>query len=467
MDYEIAIIGAGTGGYVAAIKAAQLGKKVALVEKRDLGGVCLNKGCIPTKTLIKSAEKWQEVTHSSDFGIFVSESVYDWEKIRGRKDDIIHQLRSGIEKLLQANKITVLNGEATLLDKNSIRVQPDNPDGVQTITAEKIILATGSSPAKPPIPGIKTLGVITSDELLQLDEVPSSLLIVGAGVIGLEFACIYASFGCQVTVVEMTPTILPPSDQDMQRRLGPILRKNFITVKTNAAVKEIKHGLDGLSVLVESRGQTETLEAEKVLIATGRVPNLDKVALDKLGVAYTRKGITVNAKMETSIPGIYAVGDVTGMSMLAHSAAAMGVTAAQNACGQTAAMDYQAIPSCIFTSPEIAEVGLTEQECKVQGLKVAISKFNFAGNGKAVTMGETDGLVKLIADAESHKILGCHIMGPHASDLIMEATLAVQLGLKAEDLTRTIHPHPTLSEAVHEAALGLFGSMLHQVTLKR
>jgi dihydrolipoamide dehydrogenase len=467
MDYDVAIIGAGTGGYVAAIKAAQMGKKVAIIEKRDLGGVCLNRGCIPTKTLLKSAEKWQEVTHCSDFGIFVSEAAYDWEKIKNRKDDVIHQLRSGIEKLLDANKVTMLVGEATIKDAHNIHIQPDNPDGFMDISAENIIIATGSSPAKPPIPGIKTLGVITSDDLLKLDEVPQSLLIVGAGVIGLEFAGIYAGFGCQVTVVEMTPSILPPSDIDMQRRMNVALRKQFITVKTNAAVKEIKTGVEGLNVSVESRGKTEVLTAEKVLIATGRTPNINQDELNKLGVAFTRKGITVNEKMETSVPGIYAIGDVTGMSMLAHSAAHMGIVAAENICGTAAKMDYSAIPSCIFTTPEIAAVGLTEQECKAQNLDVKISKFNFAGNGKALTMGETDGLVKLIADAKTHKIVGCHIMGAHASDLIMEGTLAVQQGLTAEQVATTIHPHPTLSEAVDEAALGLFGQMIHQVTIKR
>jgi dihydrolipoamide dehydrogenase len=395
MDYDVAIIGAGTGGYVAAIKAAQMGKKVAIIEKRDLGGVCLNRGCIPTKTLLKSAEKWQEVTHCSDFGIFVSEAAYDWEKIKNRKDDVIHQLRSGIEKLLDANKVTMLVGEATIKDAHNIHIQPDNPDGFMDISAENIIIATGSSPAKPPIPGIKTLGVITSDDLLRLDEVPQSLLIVGAGVIGLEFAGIYAGFGCQVTVVEMTPSILPPSDIDMQRRMNVALRKQFITVKTNAAVKEIKTGAEGINVSVESRGKTEVLTAEKVLIATGRTPNINQEELNKLGVAFTRKGITVNEKMETSVPGIYAIGDVTGMSMLAHSAAHMGIVAAENICGTAAKMDYSAIPSCIFTTPEIAAVGLTEQECKAQNLDVKISKFNFAGNGKALTMGETDGSSKI------------------------------------------------------------------------
>lgn len=467
MDYDVAIIGAGTGGYVAAIKAAQMGKKVAIIEKRDLGGVCLNRGCIPTKTLLKSAEKWQEVTHCADFGIFVSEAAYDWEKIKNRKDDVIHQLRSGIEKLLDANKVTMLVGEATIKDAHNIHIQPDNPDGFMDISAENIIIATGSSPAKPPIPGIKTLGVITSDDLLRLDEVPQSLLIVGAGVIGLEFAGIYAGFGCQVTVVEMTPSILPPSDIDMQRRMNVALRKQFITVKTNAAVKEIKTGAEGINVSVESRGKTEVLTAEKVLIATGRTPNINQEELNKLGVAFTRKGITVNEKMETSVPGIYAIGDVTGMSMLAHSAAHMGIVAAENICGTEAKMDYSAIPSCIFTTPEIAAVGLTEQECKAQNLDMKISKFNFAGNGKALTMGETDGLVKLIADAKTHKLLGCHIMGAHASDLIMEGTLAVQQDLTAEQVATTIHPHPTLSEAVDEAALGLFGQMIHQVTIKR
>lgn len=467
MNYQVCVIGAGTGGYVAAIRAAQLGARVLLIEKKDLGGVCLNRGCIPTKTLLKSAEKWHDITHSEEFGMFVNEYAYDWDKIMERKNNVIYQLRSGIEKLIKSNKIEFVEGSAHLIDAHSVHIVTDNPGEERCIHAEKVILATGSVPAKPPIPGSECTGVIDSDDILSLSEVPESIIIVGAGAVGVEFAGIYAGFGCEVTIVEMTPNILPLCDTDMQKRMGLALRKQFIKTMTSSTVKGIKHGVEGLEVTVESKGKETVLSAEKVLVATGRKPIFNKVELDKAGILYTRHGITVNERMETSVPGVYAVGDVTGKWMLAHTASHQGIIAAENACGHEAIMDYDAIPGCIFTSPEIAWVGLTEQECVEAGKDIVISKFNFAGNGKALTMGQTDGLVKLIADAATHKVIGCHIMGPHASDLIMEGVLAVRHGLTAEQLAVSIHPHPTLSEAVGEAAMGLFGDMIHQVNLKK
>ena len=467
MNYQVCVIGAGTGGYVAAIHAAQLGAKVLLVEKKDLGGVCLNWGCIPTKTLLKSAEKWQELQHCEDFGMFVGECAYDWEKIMQRKTDVIYQLRNGVEKLIKSNKIDLVEGTAHLVGPQKIHLVTDNPGDECCVTAEKIIIATGSRPATPPIPGSDLAGVINSNQILSLDEVPQSLIIIGAGAVGIEFAGIYAGFGCEVTVVEMAPNILPLCDTDMQKRMGLALRKQDITTLAGTAVKGIKRGLNGLEVTVESKGKEKVLSAEKVLVATGRTPVFNAEEVYKLGVTYTKQGISVNEKMETTVPGIYAVGDVTGKSMLAHSASHQGLVAAENACGHEAVMDYNAIPNCIFTTPEIAGVGLTEQECKETGREVVISKFNFAGNGKALTMGQTDGLVKLIADAATHKVVGCHIMGAHASDLIMEGVLAVRQGLTAEQLVECIHPHPTLSEALGEAAMGLFGDMVHQINMKK
>jgi len=464
MDFDLCIIGAGTGGYVAALKAAQEGKKTLLIEKQALGGTCLNKGCIPTKALLKSAEKWEDLLHCEAFGLKITAPSFSWDKIQTRKTAVITQLGSGIAQLLKANKVTMLTGTAKLAAKNTVSIK--NKAAVKTITAENIILATGSLPAKPPINGNTLPGVLTSDELLDLQQLPNSMVIIGAGVIGLEFACILTAFGCKVTLVEMLPSILPPGDIDIQRRLGLALRKKGITVKVKAAVQSIKQRGEELSLAIMANGKEETLAAEKVLIATGRQPNFCLEELNNLGIAYTKHGITVDEHMQTSLPGIYAVGDVTGKSMLAHSAAHQGLVAVANILGTATVMDYKAIPSCVFTQPEIAFVGLTEQQCKEQGLPVAISKFNFAGNGKAITMGETDGLVKLIAEQTTQKILGCHIIGPHASDLIMEGTLAVQQSLTAQQLINTIHPHPTLSEAMSEAALGLFGKMLHQVNLR-
>ena len=495
MDFDLAIIGAGTGGYVAAIKAAQNGKKVVLIEKDKLGGVCLNRGCIPTKTLLKSSEEFVNLSRAAEFGLNVTGASFDWARIQQRKQAVIEQMRGGIKQLLKGNKVTVLTGTASMQDAHTLEIKTtdqfntadsttsqvptannatsqaatvkDAANPVTTLTYANLILSTGSSPARPPIPGSDLPGVITSDELLELDHVPARMVIVGAGVIGLEFACVFAPLGCKVTLVEMLPSILPPGDVDLQRRLGLALRKQGITAKTKTAVQGITSQNGQLEVKISAGGKEEILPAETVLIATGRRPNLNPAELDKLGIAYTKKGITVNGRMQTSCPGIYAIGDVTGLSMLAHSAAHQGLVAVANICGQPEEMDYHAIPSCVFTHPETASVGLTEQECKERGLEVAISKFNFAANGKAVTLGETDGLVKLIAAQDTHKILGCHIIGPHASDLIMEGALAVQQGLTAEALTGTIHPHPTLSEAIGEAALGLFGNMLHQLNLRR
>lgn len=381
-----------------------------------------------------------------------------------RKEQVVQQLRSGIETLLKSHEIELVKGVATLTSATEFLVT--TTDEKITIKANKIILATGSKPFMPPIKGIDLQGVIDSNDLLKIDKVPESMVIVGGGVVGLEFAVIMQSFGCQVTVVEMLSTILSNMDKDIIARLAIPLRKQKIKFLTNTKVKEFKRQGDSLAVSIESAKGEEELLAEKVLVCTGRVPVIEGLGLETVGVEYSSKGVKCNDKLQTNISNIYAIGDLTGFSMLAHAASEAGIVAAENACGKEKYMDYSNIPSCVFTIPEVAGVGITEQEALAKNMTILSSKFNFAANGKAMDLGETDGFVKIIADQESHKI-GVYIMGPHASDLIMEGTVAVFNGLTAEQVVGTIHPHPTLSETVSECEQGIFTEPIHQVKMKR
>lgn len=464
MNYDVAVIGGGPGGYVAAIRAAQLGGRVVLVEKEKLGGVCLNRGCIPTKTLLKSAEKWEELSRCSEFGLRADNIGFDYAAVIERKDKIVMGLRDGIEQLVKGNGITVIRGIAVLAGPQQLEVR--TAEGQEKLTAEKIIIATGSVPSTIPVPGQDLPEVISSDQLLALTTVPKSLVVIGAGVVGIEFSAIMKAFGCEITVVEMLPTLLPMADSDVVKRMGLILRKQGIKTLAGAKVTAIEPTAGGVVVTVDTGKGMQQLSAEKVLVATGRRPVTERLGLGSVGVISDRAGIKVNEYMETNIPGIYAIGDVTGRSMLAHTASAAGIVAAENAMGLRSAMDYSAIPSCIFTTPEIAMVGLTEEQARAQNMDYKASKFNFAANGKAVTMGETEGLVKIIAEAASGKVLGMHILGPHASDLIMEGALAIRNGLTAKDIAHTIHPHPSLSETVMESAHGIFGDIIHQVKIR-
>jgi len=465
MRYDVAVIGGGPGGYVAAIRAAQLGGTVLLVEKDKLGGVCLNRGCIPTKTLLKSAEKWEGLKHLTEFGLKADDISFDFSAVMARKSNVVAQLRGGIEQLVKSNGIEAVYGSAKLTGPSSIVVKKQ--DGQELcFTANKIIIASGSAPASIPIPGIDLPAVITSDDMLELSEVPESLVVIGAGAVGIEFAAIMNAFGSQVTVVEMFPTILPSVDLDIVKRMGLVLRKSGIKTIAGAKVTAIEDTGDNALVKIDTGKGLQELTAEKVLVAAGRRPASEGLGLEVAGVNYDRSGIAVNDKMETNVKGIYAIGDVTGRSMLAHAASAAGMVAAENAMGRSSNMDYGVIPSCIFTTPEIAMVGLTEQVAKAERREVKLSRFNFAANGKAVAMGETDGLVKIVADAVTGKVLGMHIMGPHASDLIMEGTLAIRKGLTAQDIAHTIHPHPSLSETVMESAHGIDGPIVHQAVIK-
>lgn len=461
--YDIAVIGGGPGGYVAAIRAAQLGAKVLLVEQEKLGGVCLNRGCIPTKTLLNSAEKWQELQHCAIFGLKADNIGFDFAAVMARKEQVVAQLQTGVAQLVTGNGITVCYGKAVLQDSNTLAVH--GAGGSETYQARRIILAAGSLPVIPPLPGMDLAGVITSDAALCLAEVPRSMVIIGAGAVGVEFATIFQAFGTQVTLVEMLPAILPNIDTDLVKRMALLLRKKNIKMLTGTKVTEICQGTEGLLVRAATGDKLQELQAEKVLNAVGRRPHVAGLGLEAAGILYDHKGVQTNARMETNIPGIYAVGDITGCYMWAHAASAEGLVAAENALGGNLTMSYAAVPGCIFTDPEIATVGLTEQEAAAAGRKVKVGRFNFASIGKAVAMAKTDGLAKIVADADSGAVLGLHILGPHASDLIMEGVVAVHKGLTVDDLKHMIHPHPTLAEVIGESIHSTDGAAIHQLKL--
>ena len=455
--YQVAILGGGPGGYVSALRAAQLGLSVVLIENRGMGGTCLNRGCIPTKALVKSAELMREIKQAGDFGISVGQPEVDFTKVMARKDQVVKTLVSGIDQLLKAAKVSVLVGLGEFKKANEIEVRTQ--DGLETITADNIVLATGSVPTRIPIVGADLPGVVTSDEILMETSLPKSLVVIGGGVIGLEFASVYQAFGVKVTVVEMLPTILPTVDEEICRRITPLLKRSGMELMTKTAVKEIRQE-ESLIVTVEYNKEIKEISAERVLISTGRKPNLQGINVEALGLKTERGAIVVNRQMQTNLPHVYAIGDVIGGIMLAHVASKEGMVAAENIAGGRVNMNYEAIPSVIFTHPEIASVGVTEQEIKAKGNKYKVSKFPFSANGKALAMGEPVGTVKIIAD-EQGVIIGATIMGPQASSLIHELTVAVEKRLTAEDLADTVHAHPTLSETVMEAAHGINGKPIH------
>jgi dihydrolipoamide dehydrogenase len=456
-EHDIAIIGGGPGGYVAALRAAQLGASVVLVEKDRLGGTCLNRGCIPTKALVRSVEAVEEVRNAAEFGVDVSGFSINFSRMMERKREVVDGLVAGIEQLMQAGKVEVRNGLGQILTPRRIRVNDEE------ISAKNIIVASGSVPARIPIPGLDLPGVVTSDELLEIDHIPSSLVVIGGGVIGMEFAGIFSHLGTEVTVIEMLPQILPPVDDEIARRFSLLLRQQNISVNINARVKEVRQGEGNLNVVFEQKGEDKTLETEMVLVAVGRSPYTEGLGLESLGVEMNRRAIAVNDRMETNIPGISAIGDVNGVIMLAHVASYQGEIAVENALGKNRRADYRYVPNCIFTLPEIAAAGLTERQAKDEGLSYKVSRFPFSALGRAQAMGETAGLVKMICDADNGAVLGINIMGPHATDLIAEGVAIMQLEGSAEDVVHTIHAHPTLPEAMAEAAMGQFEGPLHQL----
>ena len=459
-EINVVIIGGGPGGYVSAIKAAHLGLKAVLVEKDKLGGVCLNKGCIPTKALVSTAEVLNHIQRAGEFGIQVKDYSFDFPAIMKRKDLITRRLSSGVEQLMKANQVRVVRGEGQIVEPGTVEIF-DAEGRKEVIKTKNIIIATGSSVMKLPIPGLDIEGVITSDEALSLSELPSRMIIIGGGVVGIEFACIFKALGVEITVVEMLPRILLPIDEEIARRLTQILKRKGIEILTDCKVKEIKKNNQNLEVLVSTSDGEKKLETEKVLLAAGRVPELGNIDVRGLGIELDGKTIKVDEKMRTNIPGIYAVGDVVGKLMLAHVASREGIVAVENISGKEVLMDYKVVPNCVFSMPEVASVGLTEEEAKKENNNIKISKFPFMANGKALGMGETEGMVKIIADGDTLELLGVHILGIHASDLIAEGTLALSMEATAFEIVNTIHAHPTLAETIAEAAEGITSKPIH------
>jgi dihydrolipoamide dehydrogenase len=459
-EIDVVIIGGGPGGYVAAIKAAHLGLKAVLIEKDKLGGVCLNRGCIPTKALVSTAELLNQLQRAKEFGIQVKEYSFDFPAIMKRKEMIAQRLSSGVGQLMKANQIRVIQGEGNILEPGVVEVI--NIEGKkELIKTENIIIATGSSVMKIPIPGLENEGVIDSDGALSLSELPTKMIIIGGGVIGIEFAGIFKAMGVEVTVVEMLPRILLPIDEEISNRLTFILKRQGIKILTNGKVEGIEKTNQNLEVLISNPEGKQRLETEKVLLAAGRVPDFGNINVQKLGIELEGRAIKVDQKMRTNIPGIYAVGDVVGKIMLAHVAFREGIVAVENISGKEVLMDYKVVPNCVFSLPEVASVGLTEEEARKKYDQIKVSKFPYIANGKALGMGETEGMVKIIADSDTSELLGLHILGAHASDLIAEGTLALSMEATAEEIVNTIHAHPTLAETIAEAAEGIIGKPIH------
>lgn len=459
-EIDVVIIGGGPGGYVSAIKAAHLGLKAVLIEKDKLGGVCLNWGCIPTKALVSTAELLNHLQRAGEFGIQVKDYSIDFPAIMKRKDLITQRLSSGVGQLMKANRVRVVRGEGQIVEPGKVEVT-DTAGEKEMIETKNIIIATGSKVMRLPIPGIDSEGVITSDEALSLSELPSRMLIIGGGVVGIEFAGIFKALGVEVTVVEMLPRILLPVDEEIAFRLTQLLKRKGIEILTDSKVKEIKKNHQNLEVLISTSDGEKKLETEKVLLAAGRIPELGNIDVQRLGIELDGKAIKVDEKMRTNIPGIYAVGDVVGRIMLAHVASREGIVAVENISGKETLMDYKVVPNCVFSMPEVASVGLTEEEARKENNNIKVSKFPFMANGKALGMGETEGMVKIIADADTSELLGFHILGVHASDLIAEGTLALSMEATAFEIINTIHAHPTLAEAIAEAAEGIVGKPIH------
>jgi dihydrolipoamide dehydrogenase len=462
--YDIVVIGAGPGGYPAAIRCAQKGAKVALVEKENVGGTCLNWGCIPTKALLASTELVAKAREAEEFGVKITGVEPDWSAIQARKQKVTDTLVGGILQLLKANGIDLVKGAASInADKN---VSVETADGAVTLETDKIIIATGSDPAELPTFDFSQPAVMTSTDALTLDHVPESLIIVGSGVIGSEFACIFSTLGTSIVMLELMDRMLPTEDSRVAKQMRSTFRKQGIDIRTETTVEEVlEYRDDGIKVKLSSGDE---LEAEKLLVSIGRKFNSAGLGLEELGVEMDDRGrIMVNERMETNVPDVYAIGDVVGGILLAHTATFEGLVAAENATRGDAAIDYSVVPACIFTTPEIGSVGLNSDKAAEQGIEVNVSRFSFGALGKALAMGEDYGFVQLVIDAKTDKVLGAQVMGPHASDLVHEVAVAIKMGATAEDIASTIHAHPSLPEAIMEAAEASHGKAIHVAPPKK
>jgi dihydrolipoamide dehydrogenase len=459
---DIAILGGGPGGYVAALRAAQLGARVILVEESKVGGTCLNVGCMPTKALLRSAEVYESLRHADRYGLRVEGQVTpDWPLIQNRKQKVVQQLVKGVELLLQKANVQLIQGRGRLTSSGTLEVAASG--GSQSIEAKQIVVATGSRPVRLPLPGMGLPGVIDSTGALSLEAIPRRMVIIGGGVLGVEFAEVFNAFGAEVTVVEMLDRLLPLMDADLGQAMERSLHRRRIKVWVESRVTQVEAVEGGLRATVVTPKGEKTVEADQVLVAVGRRPNVEDMGLEAAGVRIEKPGIPVDDHMQTNVPGLYAVGDVNGRSQLAHVAMISGEIAVENALGHSATLDLRSTPSCVYTSPEVASVGLTEIQAQQKGYEVRVGRFPLTANGKALTYDPPgrDGFVKVVSEARFGEVLGLHIFAPHACDLIHEGGLALTLEATLDELIHTVHAHPTLGEAVREAALECRGQALH------
>ncbi len=461
-QYDVVIVGGGPGGYVAAIRASQLGLKTAVVEKNKLGGTCLHAGCIPSKALLRSAEIYVNTKNAEEFGVIAPEVSLNFLKVQQRKEETQDRLLKGIEHLMKQGKIDVYDGLGSLLNANAVSVKLSS--GEETLLNTKnVIIATGSRPRS--LPGLDIDGqfVMTSDEALQMEELPESIIIVGGGVIGMEWASLLHDFGTKVTVIEFADRILPTEDKEVSKEIQRLMKKKGIKIVTKAKVlpDTLEKG-DGVSIKAEQKGKEVAYSADKVLVSVGRQPLSDGIGLENTAVELDRGFIKTDEYYLTNEPNVYAIGDVIGGLQLAHVASHEGIIAVEKIAGQTPkTLDPNLVSKCVYSSPEVASVGLTEDQAKEQGYEVKIGKFPFRAIGKALVLGEQDGFVKFVADAKTNKLLGAHMVGPHVTDMITEAALAQVLDATSMDIAHMIHPHPALNEVIGEAALAVDGLAIH------
>lgn len=457
---RVLILGGGPGGYVAAIRAAQLGADVTIVEKKYFGGTCLNVGCIPTKVLLHTTDLYHElVKNGKSLGIKMGSADIDWSRLLERKSEIVRAMVGGVESLLMSNQVTILFGEGRFLSSNQMEVISDNGDR-QLTDFDYAIIATGSEPTVPPIPGIDSEGIMTSNEILSIEVLPKSLCIIGGGVIGSEFASLFSRLGVEVSIIEMLPRIVVTMDEEIVSYLDYELRNQGVSILTKSKVEGFESFSGGVRVRVSSAEGNQVIEAEKVLLSIGRRPVTSNLGLEKIGVN-VEKGIIVKKNMQTSVKNIYAIGDCTGGIMLAHVASAQGIFAAEAIMNKKSKLDFRTIPYCIYTKPEIASVGITEDQAREAGIDYVVGRFPLMANGKALILGETEGLVKFVVNAKTHEIMGMHMAGPKATELIVEGAMALRLEATVDEIITTIHAHPTVAESLQESAHSVHGNAIH------
>ena len=469
-QYQLIVIGAGPGGYEAAIRAAQLGLHTALIERRQVGGTCLNRGCIPTKTMLHSAQLYKETAHFELFGLHTENTSFDWAKIHQRKNDVVSKLRSGIEQLIKANKIDFFNTSASILSPHEVQLEQGEET---TLYGDNILIATGSVPSRPPIPALDLPGVVTSDELLddpsyaQTDSLPKEILIIGGGVIGVEFASVFSSFGCKVTIVEALDRILSTMDREISQNLSMILKKRGVEIHTGAMVERLEQSDGKLVCHFTEKEKPQQISSQQILVAIGRRANTQGLFGNDFSVEMERGHIVTDESFRTSVDSIYAIGDVSAKIQLAHMASAQGICAAHIIAGKVPPINLQAVPGCIYTDPEIASVGLSEDEAKKQGIPVKKGKFIMSGNGRSIIDEQERGFIKVLAHQDTDVILGAQLMCSRATDIVSELSTAIVNGLTVDQLAAVIRPHPTFCEGVTEAVEDVHGMAIHLAPKKR